>query len=118
MTLVSKFGKTRYLRKFEFLDENQILTGQFYSGDYGPPPGYCFDIMCADDPIVDAPQLQGYNIDAKVDELIKYVKKQAEAQKHRNVMLMMGSDFHYTDANMIYTNIDKLIKAANSRVIN
>uniref|UniRef100_A0AC35FAW4 Alpha-mannosidase n=1 Tax=Panagrolaimus sp. PS1159 TaxID=55785 RepID=A0AC35FAW4_9BILA len=96
-------------------NENQILTGQFYSGDYGPPPGYCFDIMCADDPIVDAPQLQGYNIDAKVDELIKYIKKQVEAQKHRNVMLMMGSDFHYTDANMIYTNIDKLIKAANSR---
>ena len=115
-TSVSFISRGFLILKSVHSEGNQILTGQFYQGNYGPPPGYCFDVMCADDPIVDAPQLQGFNIDTKVDQLVKFVKKQVVAQRHRNVMLLMGSDFHYTDANMIYTNIDKLMKAANSRV--
>uniref|UniRef100_A0A7E4VQL4 Alpha-mannosidase n=1 Tax=Panagrellus redivivus TaxID=6233 RepID=A0A7E4VQL4_PANRE len=94
---------------------NQILTGQFYEGKYEPPSGYCFDIQCRDKPVVTAPQLQGYNIGEKVNTLMDFVKGQVKAQRHNNVMVMMGGDFHYSDANLIYTNIDKLIEAANAR---
>ncbi|KAE9549642.1 hypothetical protein FO519_007149 [Halicephalobus sp. NKZ332] len=95
--------------------KNQILTGQFYQGNYAPPPGYCFDALCADDPIVTSPKLQGFNIDSKVDGLIDFVKAQVKAQRHRNVMLLMGGDFQYSNANQVFINMDKLITVANAR---
>lgn len=30
-----------------------VFTGIFPSGNYGPPPGFCFDQFCNDEPIND-----------------------------------------------------------------
>ena len=33
---------------------------------YQPPPGFCFDTYCGDQPIMDDPNLEDYNVDEKV----------------------------------------------------
>lgn len=45
--------------------EEAIFTGMF-SKHYNGPTGFCFDIRCEDDPIIDDPILEGYNVDEKV----------------------------------------------------
>lgn len=32
---------------------------------YSPPPGFCFDVLCADDPIIDDKRSPDYNIVTK-----------------------------------------------------
>lgn len=32
------------------IQENDLFTGVLYNG-YGPPPGFCFDHRCSDDPV-------------------------------------------------------------------
>uniref|UniRef100_A0A914C8W2 alpha-mannosidase n=1 Tax=Acrobeloides nanus TaxID=290746 RepID=A0A914C8W2_9BILA len=95
--------------------KTNILTGIFYLWGYGPPPGFCYDALCNDEPIIDNIALEGYNIDERVDQFLKYVKEKASHQKHNNVMILMGGDFTFSNANMWYTNLDKLIRAANSK---
>jgi hypothetical protein len=41
---------------------------------YEAPPGYCFDINCHDDPIMDDPDLENYNLDAKADAFVDYFR--------------------------------------------
>uniref|UniRef100_A0A2K6VX37 Alpha-mannosidase n=1 Tax=Onchocerca volvulus TaxID=6282 RepID=A0A2K6VX37_ONCVO len=89
--------------------KTNILTSAFYGDSYGPPPGFCFDHECLDEPIIDDPSSEEYNAVQRVNEFIAYVKKQASHQRTNHVMLLMGSDFQYTAANQWYTNLDKLI---------
>lgn len=60
----------------KFILGTSIFTGTFYADSYGPPPGFCFDTMCKDEPIMDYKDMDGYNVDEKVDLFISYVKKQ------------------------------------------
>ncbi|TKR73105.1 hypothetical protein L596_020456 [Steinernema carpocapsae] len=92
-----------------------ILTGAFFQDNYGPPPGFCFDTLCGDDPIMDNPMLEDFNVDRKVKLFVDHIKKQANTQRHNHIMLLMGSDFQYTNANTWYTNLDKLIKHVMER---
>ncbi|KHJ99633.1 glycosyl hydrolase family 38 protein, partial [Oesophagostomum dentatum] len=93
--------------------KTQILTGAFYQDNYGPPEGFCWDALCGDDPIMDDPDLEGYNVDQKINTFVNLVKKQASFLRSSHVMLLMGSDFQYTNANTWYTNLDKLIRYVN-----
>ncbi|PIO65546.1 glycosyl hydrolase family 38 protein [Teladorsagia circumcincta] len=112
-----------------------ILAGAFFQGNYEPPKGFCFDALCGDDPIMDNPDLEGYNLDEKISAFVEQVKRQASRQykliliiyiidyseksiqasslRSSHVMLLMGSDFQYTNANTWYTNLDKLIQYVN-----
>jgi lysosomal alpha-mannosidase len=56
-----------------------LFTGALYNG-YGPPDGFCFDIFCGDDPIMDDPRLHGYNRDKKVADFIAAVRDQVTSQ--------------------------------------
>lgn len=44
-----------------------LFTGVLYN-TYSPPPGFCFDILCSDDPIIDDKNSPEYNVDQKVFE--------------------------------------------------
>ena len=63
---------------------------------------------------MDDERLNGYN----VDDVINHFKKAAEDQrKHftgNNIMMTMGSDFQYRNAQMWFKNLDKLIKYVNA----
>lgn len=45
----------------------------------------------------------------QVDEFIRYVRNMSTHYSSNNVILTMGEDFNYMDANAWYTNLDKLI---------
>ena len=97
-------------RNFE--KATQIFTGVLYYL-YMPPPGFCYAWYCTDQPIMDDPRLFDVNVKEKVDAFVDYVCKQALYYKTKNVIITMGSDFTYENANAWFKNIDKLIHYVN-----
>lgn len=91
-----------------------IFTGVLPNG-YGPPSGFCFDILCNDDPIMDDPRLHDYNVDEKVEGFLKAAESQAQGYTTNHTIMTMGEDFNYQSADMWYKNIDKLIRYVNER---
>lgn len=47
---------------------SDLFTGVLFN-NYGPPPGFCFDILCADEPMIDDRRSRDYNIDRRVSGL-------------------------------------------------
>lgn len=90
----------------------QVFTGVLYY-HYGPPPGFCWDQSCSDDPMRDDERLEEYNVQSRVDDFVKVVMDQAGHYRGGHVMLTMGSDFQYENANKWYKNLDKLIHYVN-----
>lgn len=86
-----------------------IFTLGLYN-NYAAPPGFCFDTFCKDDPIIDNVHSPDYNVDQKVDAFINYTKYQGSQYRTNNIILTMGEDFQYQDANTHYKNLDKLIR--------
>jgi len=93
-------------------DETSLFTGVLYNF-YSPPPGFCFDLLCNDEPIKDDPDLEDYNVDKRVAEFVKYVKGQNENYRTNNVAITAGMDFHYQAAHSWFKNLDKLIAYTN-----
>ncbi|XP_063836095.1 lysosomal alpha-mannosidase-like isoform X1 [Ostrinia nubilalis] len=91
---------------------SDIFTGVLYN-TYSPPPGFCFDVLCADEPIIDDPSSPDYNVDRRVEDFIAYVRNQSEVYRTNNVIVTMGGDFTYQQAGMWYENLDKLIQYGN-----
>ncbi|XP_030835227.1 lysosomal alpha-mannosidase [Strongylocentrotus purpuratus] len=91
-----------------------LFFGALYNG-YGPPPGFCYDRGCNDPPIQDDPTLFDYNVDERVAKFTKYAKDQAAFFQTDNIIMTMGSDFQYENANAWYKNLDKLIKYVNAK---
>lgn len=46
----------------------------------------------------------------QIDAFLNYTQQQAGAYATDHIMVTMGSDFTYQDANVWYKNMDKLIK--------
>jgi hypothetical protein len=57
-------------------------------------------------------RLDGYNIEEKIETFVSQCRDQAKAYKTNNIMLTMGSDFCYQNANTWYKSLDKLIHYA------
>ncbi|XP_055848477.1 lysosomal alpha-mannosidase isoform X1 [Episyrphus balteatus] len=98
-------------------ESSHLFTGALYN-QYQPPPGFCFDILCADEPIIDGKHSPDNNVNRRVDEFFEYVEHMAEGYRTNNVLITMGEDFHYQNANSWYKNLDKLIKYGNERQAN
>ncbi|XP_036354000.2 lysosomal alpha-mannosidase isoform X1 [Ochotona princeps] len=93
-------------------------TADLFTGvlpnNYNPPKDLCWDVLCADKPIVEDPKSPEYN----AKELVNYFLTLADAQ-HRyyrtsHTVMTMGSDFQYENANMWFKNLDKLIRLVNA----
>ncbi|XP_050677928.1 lysosomal alpha-mannosidase-like [Leptidea sinapis] len=91
---------------------SDLFTGVLYN-TYSPPPGFCFDVLCDDEPIVDDEHSPMYNVEQKLKLFISYVKEQSRRYRSNNVIVTMGGDFTYQEAGMWYHNLDKLIEYAN-----
>jgi len=91
-----------------------IFTGILPNG-YNPPPGFCFDTYCTDDPIMDDKSMEDYNVDDKVNLFLNYTMDQSNYYKTKNLIMTMGSDFQYSNAHRWYKNLDKLIFYVNQR---
>jgi len=86
----------------------ELFTGLNFNG-YGPPDGFCWDQSCGDEPIQDDPRLFDVNIASRAQEFAKWCIWQAGFYRSNNIMLTMGSDFQYENANLWYKNLDKLL---------
>ena len=89
--------------------DSDIFAGVLYNG-YAPPRGFCYDQSCKDAPVQDDPNLFDLNVKETVERFVNVTCKQASQYKTNHVMLTMGEDFQYENANTWYKNLDKLIK--------
>ncbi|XP_029605000.1 lysosomal alpha-mannosidase-like [Salmo trutta] len=94
-----------------------LFTGILPNG-YNPPEGFCWDQSCDDPPIRDDPDLEDYNVDDVVTRFLHIAHGQALVYKTNHIIMTMGSDFQYENANLWYKNLDKLIRYVNQKQSN
>ncbi|ELK26831.1 Lysosomal alpha-mannosidase [Myotis davidii] len=83
--------------------------------NYNPPENLCWDVVCADKPIVDDRRSPEYNAEDLVDYFLKLAKDQGKFYRTNHTVMTMGSDFQYENANMWFKNLDKLIQLVNAQ---
>jgi lysosomal alpha-mannosidase len=91
-------------------DQASLFTGVNFHL-YQAPRTFCFE--CGDPPIMDDQQLDGYNVDKRVNEFVSAVQHQAQFYSSNHIMMTMGNDFQYENAQVNFKNLDKLIKYTN-----
>ncbi|XP_055636185.1 lysosomal alpha-mannosidase-like [Toxorhynchites rutilus septentrionalis] len=99
------------------LADNELFTSVLYN-HYSAPPGFCFDVLCSDQPFIDGKHSAENNVDQKVDSFLEFIDGMSQNYRSKNLLLTMGDDFTYMDANMYFKNLDKLIKYTNARQLN
>ncbi|XP_039500014.1 lysosomal alpha-mannosidase [Drosophila santomea] len=97
----------------ESMSQVKLFTGLLYTF-YWDTPGFCFDVHCSDDPIIDSDSYDN-NVKSRVDGFIAYAAEVAAKFRTNHIMIPMGGDFQYEDAEVNYKNMDKLIKYVNER---
>ncbi|ENN79712.1 hypothetical protein YQE_03769, partial [Dendroctonus ponderosae] len=98
-------------------EASEIFTGVMYN-TYGPPPGFCFDLLCSDEPLIDDKNSFEYNVDSRVNDFFRYLDNVTKVYSTNNVIITMGEDFNYQDAESWFVNLDKLIYYGNQRQAN
>ncbi|XP_072399843.1 lysosomal alpha-mannosidase-like isoform X2 [Diabrotica undecimpunctata] len=98
-------------------EKSNIFTGSMFNV-YSPPRGFCFDLLCSDEPIIDDKKSPDYNVDKRVDQFLALMGRQSQYYNTNNIIVTMGGDFNYQDATTWFTNLDKLISYANARQSN
>ncbi len=109
------------------------LTGS-YLGNYGPPPGFCWDVTCSDPQFVDEqtgqnlwsssdPASPEYTLNLREhnEQIVESFRRFALAQAretrgdhhNKHILMTFGSDFHYMQAEKNYINSDELIRRIN-----
>jgi alpha-mannosidase len=96
-------------------DNGLLFTGNFASGNYGPPEGFNFEFGISDTPIQDDPSLRGFNVEERVEAFVAACEALAGMTRGNEIMLTMGSDFHYAAAEGWFGNLDRLMAAVNAR---
>lgn len=86
-----------------------IFTNIFKDG-YDAPDGYCFDVQCLDDNLVDNKHSYEYNIDQKGHQFIDYIRTYSKSKLTNHLLVPMGGDFQFSAAGQNFKNLDKLIK--------
>ncbi|KAH8334062.1 hypothetical protein KR059_006202 [Drosophila kikkawai] len=94
----------------------KLFSGMLYNF-YSDTPGFCFDILCTDEPIIDGDSYEN-NVEARVDGFLDYAEEMSKHYLTNHIMVPMGGDFQYEDAKVNYKNMDKLIKYINERQAN
>ena len=95
-------------------DDSQIFSGLSgeYGGNYGPPAG--FNWNGNDEPVETNHHLTTYNVPSRVEAAVQFALNQANMTRGENIMWTMGSDFNYEDAEVWFTNMDKLLESVNN----
>ncbi|RZC32449.1 lysosomal alpha-mannosidase [Asbolus verrucosus] len=71
---------------------SDIFTSVLYR-HYSAPPGFCFDIVCNDEPIIDDEESPDYNYKTRVADFANFVREQAPHYPTNNLLVTMGDDF-------------------------
>ncbi|CAI2376469.1 unnamed protein product [Moneuplotes crassus] len=92
----------------------EIFTHMMYH-HYSSPEGFHFNDGNGDDPIVDDPRLETYNIEEKVSGLRDYLLHMADHYRTNHLLVPFGDDFNFENSKRYFMNIDKLIKGFNAK---
>jgi lysosomal alpha-mannosidase len=90
-------------------NNTDIFTSVLYQ-HYSAPGGFCFDIVCNDEVIIDDEEDPDYNLEKRVGEFADQMRDRAEHYPTNNILVTMGDDFRYEAAMTTYMNLDLLIK--------
>ena len=88
-----------------------LFTHILYN-EYGPPPGFCWDLLCDDEPVTEG---EWGNVEERVGALVAWVREQATHYRTEHVILTMGEDFQYQAAHSWFLNMDRIMGHINSR---
>uniref|UniRef100_A0A8C2SVI8 Lysosomal alpha-mannosidase n=1 Tax=Coturnix japonica TaxID=93934 RepID=A0A8C2SVI8_COTJA len=91
--------------------DSDIFTG-ILPNRYNPPLGFCWDQLCSDPPVVDEDSPEN-NVEAVVSSFLRIA---AQRFRTNHIVMTMGSDFHYENAELWFSNMDKLISHVNAKV--
>ncbi|XP_063575291.1 lysosomal alpha-mannosidase isoform X12 [Pongo abelii] len=91
-----------------------LFTGVLPNG-YNPPRNLCWDVLCDDQPVVEDPHSPEYNAKELVDYFLNVATAQGRYYRTNHIVMTMGSDFQYENANMWFKNLDKLIRLVNAQ---
>lgn len=89
-------------------NSSDIFTSVLYN-HYSAPAGFCFDIVCSDEPIIIDEESPIYNYQQRVEDFANFVRGQAPHYASNNILVTMGDDFRYEAALATYINLDRLI---------
>ncbi len=101
-------------------DRNDIVS-HYFNYHYCMPHDFRIDSQYyLDTPIQDDPKLDNYNVDAKMDIFRKYLEDEVMPKypTSDHFLVQMGCDFSFSNAQMTFANIDKLIKHFNHKYEN
>lgn len=87
------------------------VFAECFNYGYYPAPNICWD--CGNEPIMDNPRLNDYNVPAMMDAFRSAIEDEASYTKGKHVSLRMGGDFMYENAHLFFSNIDKMIELVN-----
>eukprot|EP01013_Petalomonas_cantuscygni_P022215 TRINITY_DN424_c0_g2_i1.p1 TRINITY_DN424_c0_g2~~TRINITY_DN424_c0_g2_i1.p1 ORF type:complete len:1077 (+),score=263.14 TRINITY_DN424_c0_g2_i1:448-3231(+) len=95
----------------------EVFTGAFLDFGYGPPPGFSWDACQDSSPLNGDPRLHSNNVKERVDDFVTQVNAMAaKGQGHgdvNDIMILMGSDFQWSNGLNYFRNVDALIEAVN-----
>ena len=103
----------------------QLYAEVSWDSNYNPPDDFCWDTQCQGglgqplgEFMQDRTDLEGFNAQRRVADFMRAANVIADAHAgeyaSKNIMLLMGSDFHYQNAEQWMINLDKLITAVNA----
>ncbi|CAG2111159.1 unnamed protein product, partial [Medioppia subpectinata] len=93
-----------------------IWTHAMAGSLYGPPTGFNWDVPeGGDEPIIDDPECEDYNVDKIVDKFLNYILPYSNNYATNHLLIPMGMDFNFQSAGAWFTNMDKLIRYTNAR---
>jgi alpha-mannosidase len=69
------------------------LTGS-YRGNYGPPPGFCFDVLCDNEPLFGT---NSTRLLERVNDFLREIQLQSSETKGNHILITMGTDFTVRD---------------------
>ena len=88
-----------------------LFTHILYN-EYGPPPGFCWDLPCDDEPVMEG---EDGNLGERVEALVAWVEEQATHYRSDHVILTMGEDFQYQAAHSWFLNLDRILAELDLR---
>ncbi|XP_041505823.1 lysosomal alpha-mannosidase isoform X1 [Microtus oregoni] len=91
-----------------------LFTGVL-PNNYNPPKNLCWDVLCADKPMVEDPKSPEFNAVTMVNYFLELAYSQQKYYRTNHTVMTMGSDFQYENANMWFKNMDKLIRLVNEQ---
>lgn len=83
---------------------------------YSAPPLLDFDTLANKDPFVDDETLETYNAEHLSLYLLNWIEHQAAHYQGKNIMMTMGDDFRFMNAEMYFGSSDRMIAYFNEHI--